>query len=87
MQVKANVRFRDRYDGEKSVYLTAIELDSGSNLKISGEFPHGFPELHVDFEMDAELIGVVFNNQFSLRCDDQLNFKLKKLKVRSKEIA
>lgn len=80
MQIKANVRFRSRYEGENAVYLTAIETDGAGDLKISGEFPEDKPALHTDYEMEAEVVGRIYNNQLSLRVEDMSKFKLRKLK-------
>jgi hypothetical protein len=80
MRIQANVRFRSRYDGKSMVYLTAIETDSSSDLKVSGEFATDFPELNVDYEMDGEFVGRIYQNNLQLRVDDLSKFKLKKAK-------
>jgi len=80
MKIIANVRFRNRYVGESMVYLTAIETDGPGDLKLAGEFPEDKPELHVDYQMEAEVVGRIYNNNLTLRVEDLSKLKLRKVK-------
>lgn len=81
MQIKANVRFRSRYVGKSLVYLTGIETDGPGDVKLAGEFSEDKPKLHVDYAMEAEVEGKMFDNNLSLRVVDMGKFKLREVKL------
>lgn len=64
MRIIGRVLWRERYEGEKQVYLTGVDLETGGDIKLAGDLPE--IELMKSGGFEADVRGRLYGNNLSL---------------------